>query len=270
MKSRKKRHRPVTEYKITNTRRDNKVISKLHTLNKEIEKLSHTSGKKQKELGTHLKIVSLKKSVEELGGLEAYQSASKLGEARHGNLNSAKWVLQKLKEHNIRTDKGTKFKLLDVGALDYNYSKQQKWIDCTPIDLNPQNRRVIKADFFTFQNDEPVLYDIIVLSLVLNFVGSPAKRGDMLKKCTAICKPKGYLFIVLPLACLENARYLSHELFKDILESLGFNLIVSHNSKKLSFIMCQFSGETSQRKAFPKTLVRNGVKCNNFSIVLTL
>ncbi|XP_022089892.1 25S rRNA (adenine(2142)-N(1))-methyltransferase-like isoform X1 [Acanthaster planci] len=266
MKSRRKRYRPVTEYNIKTPHRDNKVISKLHTINKEIEKIS---GKKEKESHADPRIISLKKCVEELGGLDAYQSASKLGEAHHGNINSAKWVLQKLKELNIRKEKGTKLKLLDVGALDNHYRKQKKWIDCTAIDLNPQNGCIIKADFFTFQNDEPMLYDIIVLSLVLNFVGSPARRGEMLKKCRAICKPLGHLFIVLPLACLENSRYLSHELFQEMLESLGCNLTASHSSQKLSFVMCQFTGEPSQRKAFPKTVVRNGIKRNNFSIVMT-
>ncbi|XP_022089893.1 uncharacterized protein LOC110978879 isoform X2 [Acanthaster planci] len=223
MKSRRKRYRPVTEYNIKTPHRDNKVISKLHTINKEIEKIS---GKKEKESHADPRIISLKKCVEELGGLDAYQSASKLGEAHHGNINSAKWVLQKLKELNIRKEKGTKLKLLDVGALDNHYRKQKKWIDCTAIDLNPQNGCIIKADFFTFQ-------------------------------------------IVLPLACLENSRYLSHELFQEMLESLGCNLTASHSSQKLSFVMCQFTGEPSQRKAFPKTVVRNGIKRNNFSIVMT-
>ena len=47
------------------------------------------------------------------------------------------------------------------------------------------------------QDDNPVKYDIIVLSLVLNFVGLPERRGDMLKKCCAICKPQGYLVVSL-------------------------------------------------------------------------
>ncbi|XP_071800651.1 uncharacterized protein [Asterias amurensis] len=267
MKPKRKKQRPVTEDSMRKTRKNDKVISKLHTFNKEIEKIQDR--RQQKKSSNFQKFNILKKQIEQLGGLDAYQIASKQGEARHGNLNTAKWVLQKLKEHNIRVEKGLKFKLLDVGALDYNYSQQKKWIDCSPIDLNPQNSRVIKADFFTFQNDDPVQFDIIVLSLVLNFVGLPERRGDMLKKCCAICKPKGYLFVILPLACLENSRYMGHDLLNDILESLGFTLITSHNSRRLSFKMYQYTGETGKRKTFPKTLTRNGIKCNNFSITLS-
>ncbi|XP_071800652.1 uncharacterized protein [Asterias amurensis] len=241
MKPKRKKQRPVTEDSMRKTRKNDKVISKLHTFNKEIEKIQDR--RQQKKSSNFQKFNILKKQIEQLGGLDAYQIASKQGEARHGNLNTAKWVLQKLKEHNIRVEKGLKFKLLDVGALDYNYSQQKKWIDCSPIDLNPQNSRVIKADFFTFQNDDPVQFDI--------------------------CKPKGYLFVILPLACLENSRYMGHDLLNDILESLGFTLITSHNSRRLSFKMYQYTGETGKRKTFPKTLTRNGIKCNNFSITLS-
>ena len=44
------------------------------------------------------------------------------------------------------------------------------------------------------------------LSLVLNFVGDPARRGEMLAKCAALLPVGGLLFFVLPSACVENSR----------------------------------------------------------------
>ena len=46
---------------------------------------------------------------------------------------------------------GSKLKLLDVGALELNYTKQTKWIDAVAIDLNPQVVGIVKADFLQFQ-----------------------------------------------------------------------------------------------------------------------
>jgi len=52
----------------------------------------------------------------------------------------------------------------------------------TSIDLNPQAKHVQKYDFFDFPLPGPddKLYDVLGLSLVLNFVGDLRKRGKTL------------------------------------------------------------------------------------------
>jgi len=57
----------------------------------------------------------------------------------------------------------------------------QPWIDTTSIDLNPQAPHVIKSNFFDFpipdsSNDDD-LFDVVSLSLVMNFEGSLVNRG---------------------------------------------------------------------------------------------
>jgi len=57
----------------------------------------------------------------------------------------------------------------------------QPWIDTTSIDLNPQAPHVIKSNFFDFpipasENDDE-LFDVVSLSLVMNFEGSLVNRG---------------------------------------------------------------------------------------------
>ena len=73
-------------------------------------------------------------------------------------------------------------KLLDVGSVSgQTYHQESKWISATYIDLNPQNPNVLKQDFFerpspTCENEK---FHVVCLSLVLNFVGEPEKRGEI-------------------------------------------------------------------------------------------
>ena len=264
MKSRK----PVVE---VNTRKDQRIIYEYHTLSKKIDSVMKNRKLLGEEKASEIAVLEAKR--EKLGGIDAYQKASKLGESRHGNFNSAKWVIRQLKNYNICTsatvqvtesEKG-KLKLLDVGALENNYKKQRKWIDCMAIDSNPQSGSVLQADFLKL--DCKVKYDVVVLSLVINFEGDSRRRGYMLQKCNKLVMKHGLLFIVLPVPCLTNSRYFNKELFTSMLHSLGFELWSSHNSRKLSFFMFQKTAKT-QSKSFPKQLVRKGGNRNNFAIVL--
>ncbi|XP_078001389.1 uncharacterized protein LOC144453909 [Glandiceps talaboti] len=255
--------KPVTHQRHKNRQKSKSLITKLHMVNKELEKIksdARLTAEAKQEKGE-----SLQKQIEQLGGLETYQQVSKLGEYHHGNTNTSKWILQKLQDYNVKLTEGT-LDLLDVGALDLNY-KKQKWLKTTAIDLNPQRKEIQQADFLQYQESCSELYDILVLSLVVNFVGDPVKRGEMLKKATALLKVQGYLFVVLPLACLENSRYLSEGLFKEMLNSLGFHTICTHDSRKLTYLMAQ-KREVVSQKNFKKRLVRNGTQRNNFSIIL--
>nr|XP_006815120.1 PREDICTED: 25S rRNA (adenine(2142)-N(1))-methyltransferase-like [Saccoglossus kowalevskii] len=232
-RKRKKRsnHKPVTLSPTKRLKKDRVLINQVHTLNKELEKINSNSTLDEKAKKKKSKIIH--KKIDELGGLETYQITSKLGEYRHGNTNTATWVAKHLKTCYICTElKGEKIHLLDVGALDLNY-KKYFWIKCTAIDLNPQHRKIIKADFLQFQSDECAVYDVLVLSLVINFVGDPLKRGRMLIKAQVLLKQKGYLIIVLPLACLENSRYITANILYEMLQTLGFDITKIHNSKKL-------------------------------------
>ena len=260
-KKRKKSKKPIVEI---SSRKDRRIITEYHTLNKTIDSVRKNPSIHREDKAAQIAALEAKK--EKIGGINAYQKASKLGEARHGSFNSAKWVLKQLRTFNVcanRTE-GGKLRVLDVGALDKNYKKQSKWIQCTPIDLNPQSNDVIKADFLKLDHKE---YDVVVLSLVVNFEGDIRKRGDMLRKCPKLIVDQGYLFIVLPLPCLDNSRYLNEELFVSMMESLGFDVSSRHRSKKLSFFMFRKTRQV-QVKSFPKKILRKGGNHNNFAIVL--
>ena len=266
-KKKKKSKKPIVEI---NSRKDRRIITEYHTLNKRIDSVRRNPSIQQEDKSSQIATLEAKK--EKLGGISAYQKASRLGEVRHGSFNSAKWVVKQMRGFNVRDLKANKtkvedekLKLLDVGALDNNYKKYSNWIQCTPIDLNPQSNEVLKADFLTLDGKKE--YDVVVMSLVVNFEGDIRRRGDMLRKCQELIVDKGYLFFVLPLPCLNNSRYLNGELFISMMESLGFDVCAQHSSKKLSFFMFKKSHRV-QAKSFPKKVLRKGGNHNNFAIVL--
>lgn len=138
----------------------------------------------------------LQQEQDALGGLEEYQQASLHG-ARHGE--SSKWLITELeKRHGRRATR-----LLDVGAIAGTSYKKYKSIEPTYIDLNPQADHVIKADFLHFPLPETP-YDVVCLSLVLNFVGSIEDRTRMLRRAHDFLHAEGYLYVVLPSACVTK------------------------------------------------------------------
>jgi 25S rRNA (adenine2142-N1)-methyltransferase len=208
------------------------LIAKYHTLLKEKEKLK----KKGRGELTH----EIEQQLEDLGGLDHYQKLSQRG-AQRGS-DSSKWVLKQIKQKQLIPPDLTQvpLKLLDVGALQDYYSKHpefsSKQIALEAIDLNPQDQKVKKADFFEFANSlGSFQYDFLVLSLVLNFVPLPEERGEMLRLAASILKrSSGILFIVLPLACVENSRYMKHSRFVKLVQSCGFVLVEQDHSNKLA------------------------------------
>lgn len=266
-KKKKSSKTPIVEI---SSRKDRRIITEYHTLNKRIDSVRRNPSIQMEDKASQIATLEAKK--EKIGGINAYQKASKLGEARHGSFNSAKWILKQMRAFKKlpNTTEGTeeklpKLRLLDVGALDNNYKKHVKWIQCKPIDLNPQSSAVLKADFLKLDSKEE--FDVVVLSLVVNFEGDIRKRGDMLRKCQELIVDQGYVFIVLPLPCLKNSRYLNEGLFVSMMKSLGFDDCARHNSTKLSFFMFRKTRQV-QDKSFPKTVLRKGGNHNNFAIVL--
>lgn len=131
-----------------------------------------------------------------------------------------------------------------MGALSpHNYQKYSSWIHTTPIDLNPQDPLITKMDFLEMPvpASKDKLFDVVCLSLVVNFVGDPAQRGEILRQATRFLVPKtGLLYLVLPLPCIDNSRYMDHELLVEMMDYLGFSTLVKHHfAKKLAYYVFQ-------------------------------
>ncbi|TNY21928.1 putative methyltransferase-domain-containing protein [Rhodotorula diobovata] len=233
---------------------------------------------------------------ERLGGLAEYQRASVHGgDAQRGG-ESSKWLVKQIKELKIGVDSkdkdkanhkveptiledGTKvwpkverkkLRLLDIGAIAGTAYAGYPWISATSIDLNPQAPHVVKSNFFDFappQKDEDK-YDVVALSLVVNFEGSLVNRGHMLLHAHQYLTPRGYLYLVLPLPCLTNSRYLSHERLTSILASTGWDVVRKHDSARLTYWLVRRSEDGPDGKEWKREQVRKGAGRNNFVIVV--
>ncbi|KAB8078006.1 putative methyltransferase-domain-containing protein [Aspergillus leporis] len=218
--------------------------------------------------------------IQENGGLESYQLASRLGQSLERGGDSSKvlvdWISPQLSQLK---DTDSKLRVLEVGALSTkNACSMNQYLDVTRIDLNSQEPGILKQDFMEMPlpHDATDQFHIISLSLVLNYVPDAIGRGEMLKRCVAFLKkpplPGSFLsapglFLVLPIACVKNSRYLTESRLQDILSSMGFVLTKTKETTKLIFQLWEHSQEF-ELKSFKKDILRPGKTRNNFAIVV--
>ncbi len=113
-------------------------------------------------------------------------------------------------------------------------------------------------------------FDIVSLSLVLNFVPDAVARGDMLRRTRAFLRPAGLVYLVLPLPCVANSRYCSHDHLIGLMAALGYSVVSRKDSKKLAFFLFSLGGEAARQNVpFPKRILSDGARRNNFCIVLS-
>ncbi|TPX77998.1 hypothetical protein CcCBS67573_g00752 [Chytriomyces confervae] len=232
----------------------------------------------------------VKEAIEALGGLHAYQRASlKGGDESKGRGACGKWLVGMLNKYVVPSRDGMgsrkseekeesakkvdRLKLLDIGALNgATYAKQRAWIDAEYVDLNPQHANVIRQDFFErpLPRNKADLFDVLCLSLVVNFVDDPERRGIMLMRARQFLVPSGLLFIVLPLPCTKNSRYMTHERIVEICKAIGFEEIEFHFTKRLSYHLWRRVEGHNTKKAVSveKKMVNPGAARNNFSIIV--
>ena len=83
-------------------------------------------------------------------------------------------------------------RLLEVGAVNTQFLSVP-WLDVRAIDIKSQHPRIEQIDFFSMEPESS--YDAVVLSMVLNCVPSPRKRGQMLALVRKHLLPGGQLFL---------------------------------------------------------------------------
>lgn len=224
---------------------------------------------------------SIDAQIQANGGLESYQTASKIGQSLERGGDSSKllldWIKPQLNEWNANLPK---LRVLEVGALSTkNVISKTPSLDVSRIDLNSQEPGILKQDFMerplprTEDADEE-RFHLISLSLVLNYVPDATGRGEMLKRCVKFLSSKcpislpPTLFLVLPVACVDNSRYVTEKRLLDILSSLGFELAQSKRTSKLIYQLWNHTGAKAPTKSFKKEMLNPGHTRNNFSIIL--
>ncbi|KAG2041546.1 nucleolus protein [Suillus americanus] len=201
------------------------VIRRFHVLLKKQGQLKNASSATSAEA-----LGEIEREIDELGGLAAYQRMSSIGQGNDRGGGSEKVLIQWLIDMGLRKreveGKLRYFRamLLEVGALKPdNYRTCMSWIDTTPMDLRSRHPSIVEQDFLLMDEDENRgKWDIISLSLVVNFVPNPRDRGRMLCLAHSMLAPDGLLFLALPLPCVENSRYLTFNNLQSLMNVLGF------------------------------------------------
>ena len=255
------------------------AIRSHHNLNKKLAKA--------KANGDEAKAVELAENINASGGLSTYQIASIQGQSNDRGGDSSKVLMQWLDDIKpaLKSSK-TKLRMLEVGALStQNACSKSRLLEITRIDLNAQTEGITKQDFMErpIPKYDKEQFDVVSLSLVLNFVPDAADRGKMLKR---ICQfldtraPRTFpkelhdyfpaLFLVLPAPCIENSRYLNEEHLTLMMASLGYVLLKCKQTSKLVYYLWLLRDKPiPAEQTFPKKEICPGGGRNNFSIVLT-
>ncbi|KAI0166289.1 putative methyltransferase-domain-containing protein [Xylariaceae sp. FL1272] len=220
-----------------------------------------------------------------LGGIEKYQQASLQGQRGDRGGDSSRILLDWLKLQPDFSAPNVKpngpLQMLEVGALSTNnLCSRCGFFNVQRIDLNSQSEGILQQDFMQrpLPTNATELFDIISLSLVLNFVPDARTRGDMLlrtldflKKPDAAKQSKSFpsLFLVLPAPCVTNSRYMDESLLDRIMTSIGYTKAQFKVTQKLVYYLwVRTSGTLSRIPCFTKTEIRTGSTRNNFSIIV--
>ncbi|PGH05968.1 hypothetical protein AJ79_06657 [Helicocarpus griseus UAMH5409] len=237
-------------------------------------------------------VAELDRQIAAHGGLESYQLASKKGQSKERGGDSSRvlveWLGNALKG---RKDSDEKLRLLEVGALSTtNACSRVRHFEVTRIDLHSQEKGILQQDFMQrpLPAGEGERFDIISLSLVLNYVSEPAGRGEMLRRTTEFLTQRATLgkaeeeaafrpclFLVLPAACVLNSRYFTEGRLRDIMDILGYNMVNKKVTSKLVYYLWEYSSPAKEvervrkgAKVFKKEMLNPGANRNNFTVTL--
>ena len=237
-------------------------------------------------------VATLQAQLSAAGGLKKYQEASIQGQSLERGGDSSKVLMQWIAEllpNGLREidGHGSRLKMLEVGALRTdNACSRSGLFDVTRIDLHSQYPGIETQDLMERPiPDTEALgqegFDIVSLSLVVNYVGDAVQRGEMLKRVSSFLRPPllclnneegsaiPSLFLVLPAPCVSNSRYLNGKLLEETMRSLGYNRVRSKMSAKLVYYLWRYDEISKEEKKFKKVEVRKGASRNNFAILIT-
>lgn len=223
-------------------------------------------------------LARIDKAGEEIGGINAYQSASAQGQNSKRGGDSLKKLVQWLNSEKCRNIWSRKdLTALEIGSLSpHNHiSTCGLFEKVIRIDLKSQSPLIREQDFMNMPlpKEEEDKFDLVSCSLVLNFVCTPKERGEMLRRITYFLKKPtseywSSVFIVLPLPCILNSRYFDNDVFVEIMKSLGFTLSFHHEATKVVYWLFDWRNAVRSNFRISKKEIHPGKVRNNFCITL--
>lgn len=251
------------------------LINTHHQLEKR-RRQAIASGDKQEE--TRIAV-----ELSRLGGLNLYQKASLQGQSVDRGGDTSKVLLEWLPTSDCKR-RDRPLKMLEVGALSTRNACSLSGIfDVQHIDLNSQEPGIKQQDFMDrpLPRNDSEEFDIISLSLVINFVPDAADRGLMLLRTLSFLHAESAvssntsemlfpsLFLVLPRSCVDNSRYFTDARLEEFMTALGYMRARSKMTQKLAYYLWKRVGETQSKNLdFGKKEVNPGKTRNNFLITL--
>ncbi|KAL8670857.1 MAG: hypothetical protein Q9168_004617 [Polycauliona sp. 1 TL-2023] len=296
MAAKKKRKRPLllshtrpastTRTSTQSSQATRSLIRKHHTLQKQLHTAVHN--------GDSVSAERLKAELEASGGLQKYQEASLQGQSIQRGGDSSKVLMEWMDDIPLhdgprRPAELGRLRMLEVGALKIDNSCSRSGIfDVTRIDLHSQHPDIQAQDFMQMSIPSPEIldqhgFDVVSLSLVVNYVADAVVRGEMLKRVGSFLRFSEQtarneardlfpaLFLVLPTPCVTNSRYLDEVRLENIMISLGYVKARRKLGNKLVYYLWRYGGhraDNAQSMSFKKQEIRPGGKRNNFSIVV--
>ena len=234
--------------------------------------------------GNEVEVGALKQRINDLGGLKSYQLASMQGQASERGGDSSLVLMEWLEDLILTLESvDRKLRVLEVGALSTkNACSKSGLFNIERIDLHSQTEGIIQEDFMVrpMPASDNELFDVISLSLVINFVPNIVDRGEMLKRtCRFLDRSRKLpgslqgafpaLFLVMPAACITNSRYLNEERLTLMMASLGYVSIKRKQTAKLVYYLWQLRDKPiADEQDFPKQQISQEGGRNNFCIVL--
>ncbi|KAL0931615.1 nucleolus protein [Colletotrichum truncatum] len=240
---------------------------------------------------------ALTAKISALGGIEEYQRASLQGQRLDRGGDSSKVLLDWLRSRKFQPDSTRtkakddgddgeyrRLRMLEVGALSTdNACSKSGYFEMERIDLNSQQSGILQQDFMErpLPKDDTHRFDIISLSLVLNYVPDHSLRGQMLLRTLSFLRQPDdnfsqgtsnifpSLFLVLPRSCISNSRYFSQDRLVELMTLLGYVQLEGKVTNKLAYSFWKKASSPHQpMPPFTKREVNSGIDRNNFTITL--
>ena len=224
---------------------------------------------------------AVRQEINSLGGLKRYQDASLAGQGRDRGGDTSAVLVTWLSSYE-KMHKNAGLRMLEVGALSVDNACARCDLfggGIERIDLTSRHPGIKEQDFMEKPppKSEEEAFDVISLSLVVNFVGDLDGRGEMLRRVGQFLRARRIvdvttqdgrkvgssmalddkqpgessndegqllpaLFLVLPAPCVNNSRYLDEERLETIMHVLGYSLVRRKMSSKLVYYLWLFSG----------------------------
>ena len=234
--------------------------------------------------GDNSSALKLAAELEQLGGIDQYQKASLQGQSTDRGGDTSKILLEWLPLEELKKS-NTRLRLLEVGSLSTrNACSTSGVFDVTHIDLNSQEPGITQQDFMErpLPADTTEKFDMISLSLVLNFVADAAGRGEMLRRTLSFLYTVSTdtqattteffpsLFMVLPRSCVDNSRYLTLKRLDELMVLLGYTKLKEKFTLKLAYSLWRKEKMVRHGQAtMAKKEINPGRTRNNFAITLS-